>query len=199
MTLGVLNGWNSVVDGNDEKTLYAHATFTRPTVALSLLAMSGVERPVGASEGRAWRQLFDAHVTWHATAWLSLLLHVNGGFEPNRFGTSAWLASAAYARFRLSPLFFFVARGDFFFESRASGSQGTAEAIFWPAPWVSAVTATLDFRPHERVSFRLEYRHDHAAQNVYFAGRVEGDGAGSPYVPNSRFQDTLTLGVTAGF
>jgi hypothetical protein len=199
VTLAAYNGWNSVVDNNDEKSVSAQVTYTRSDVVVSVLYFGGVERPRGAPEGRAWRHLLDAYATWHATPWLSLLAHANGGFEPNQFGVSAWAAGALYARFRIVPQWFFVVRGDAFYEHVAGNSAGTASPIFWPAPWVASGTATVDFRPHERVSFRLEYRHDHAGADMFFGGEVVGDGIVVPFVVNRASQDTLTLGTTTWF
>ncbi len=200
VTLACYNGWNSVVDNNDEKSLSAQVTYTRPeSLALSLLYFTGVERPRGAVEGRAWRHLVDMHATFHATPRLSLMAHVNAGTEPNRIGTSAWAAGALYARFRVSKTLFLAARGDVFRERVPSGEGGAAAALFWPVPWVASGTATVDLRPHERASFRLEYRHDQAAGDMYFGDAVIGDGITTPFTPNRRAQDTVTAGVTTWF
>ncbi|MDC3958373.1 porin [Polyangium jinanense] len=202
LTLACYNGWNSVVDNNEEKSLGAQVTYTRPDkLALSLLYFTGVERPRGAPEGRAWRHLVDAHATVHPTDRLSFIAHLNGGTEPNRFGTSAWIAGALYARVRVSDKLYLAARGDAFHERVPSNGngEGAAAAIFWPVSWVASGTATADFRPHERASFRLEYRHDHAAGNMYFGGAVPGNGVDAPFVPNRPAQDTVTLGATTWF
>lgn len=197
ITIHSYNGWNSVVDNNDEKSIAAQLTYTRSDVVASFLYFTGVERPRGAAEGRAWRHDFDAHVTWYATPWLSLIAHANGGFEPNNFGVSAWGASALYARFRIIEQLHLAVRGGVFYERVPSNTTGRASPIFWPTPWVSSGTATLDYRPHERVSFRLEYRHDHAGGDMFFGGHVTGDGSiAAPFIPNHTSQDTLTLGVT---
>jgi hypothetical protein len=199
LSLAGYNGWNTVLDNNDEKSIAAQLTYTDPAVAVSVLYFTGVERPPDAPEGRAWRHLLDAHVTWHPTEWLSLLAHANGGVEPNDLGTSSWAAGALYARFRMLEELLAAVRFDAFYERAAEGAAGRASPIFWPAPWVSSATATLDFRPHERVSFRLEYRHDHAGADMFFGGAVEGDGTTDPFVANRRAQDTLSLGTTSWF
>lgn len=204
VTLAGFNGWNTVVDNNDEKSIAAQLTYTDPSLAVSVLYFTGVERPTGAPEGRPWRHLFDAHVTWHTTEWLSLALHVDGGLEPNAFGTSGWFASAAYARFRILPELFVAARGDVFLESAARNATGTASTIFWPAradgrdQWVSSGTLTLEVRPVDHILFRLEYRHDHAASDVFFGGTVPTDAMGQA-VMNRAAQDTVTAGATAWF
>jgi hypothetical protein len=200
VTLACYNGWNSVVDNNDEKSVSAQVTYTRPDkLALSMLYFGGVERPKGAPEGRPWRHLFDLHATWHASSRLSFIGHFNAGTEPNHFGTSAWIAGALYARLRASSKLFFAVRGDAFRESVPSSAPGPAAAIFWPVPWVASGTGTIDFRPHERTSFRLEYRHDQAAGNMFFGSAVTGDGTTTPFVLNRKTQDTVTLGATTWF
>lgn len=200
VTLAGYNGWNSVVDNNDEKSLSVQAVYTRPDkLVLSLLYFGGVERNPGAPEGRPWRHVFDAHATWTLTPWLSLLGHFDTGFERTVFGTDAWVAGALAARLRIVDQLFFAIRGDIFHESAASNSLGSASRIFFPASWVTSGTATIDYRPHERTSFRLEYRHDHAADDMYFARVVAGDGVSTPYVPNREYQDTITIGATAWF
>ncbi|MBN8609398.1 MAG: porin [Deltaproteobacteria bacterium] len=206
VTLAGYNGWNTVVDNNDEKSITAQITYTDPDrLAISVLYFTGVERPTGAPEGRAWRHLFDAHATWHATEWLSLLLHVNGGFEPNSFGTSGWFASALYARARILPELFLALRGDVFYESTARNGSGVAGTIFWPAhptaagQWVSSGTATVEVRAAEHVSFRFEYRHDHAASDIFFGGAVSTEATSGQFIANRASQDTLTAGATAWF
>ena len=196
--LGGYNGINNVVDNNREKSLHAQLLYKLPeTLDLSLLYFSGVERNAGAAEGRAWRHLFDAHVTWQARSWLALRLHGDAGFEPNAFGTSAWAAGALYARLRLHRSLFAALRGDFFYERVPSDGQGRATPIFWPVQWVSSGTATLEYLPLRWVSLRLEYRYDRAADRLYFGGSVLGDGKELPFVPDRRSQSTLTLGATA--
>lgn len=193
VTLAGYNGWNSVVDNNSGKSVSTQVTYTTSKLSSSLLYFGGSERSRGAPEGKAWRHLFDAHATWDATSRLSLRAHANTGFEPNEFGMSHWVAGALYARVRiLNPLFFAV-RGDAFYEHSSRNSVGGASPIFWPAPWVSSGTVTVDVRPHERVSLRLEFRHDHAGGDMFFGGEVASDGTASP---NRVSQDTLTLGAT---
>lgn len=63
---------------------------------------------------------------------------------------------------------------------------------------MSSGTLTLELRPVDHILFRLEYRHDHAASDLFFAGTVPTDAAGQ-FVMNRAFQDTFTLGATAWF
>lgn len=197
----VVNGWNSVTDNNRWKSLLVQGTYTIPDrLSLSLLYSGGVERPSGAPEGQPWRHLFDAWMQVDAAKWLSFAAQGNAGFEDNHFGRSSWYAFAAYVRGKPHEKLYLVGRFDRFGERVAKSGEGTASSIFWPVPWMSSLTATVDARPHPNVSVRAEYRHDMAGGNAFFKGTVTGDGsAASSFVPNASTQDTVTLGVTSWF
>lgn len=203
LSLAGYNGWNSVVDNNADKSVSAAVDYVvTDRVTAHALYFGGVERATDAPEAAGttpWRHVVDAYLAVYPTRWLSLMAHGNAGVEPNAFGVSWWAAGALYARVRLRPWLYLAARGDLFHETPASNAAGTASPIFWPARWVSSGTATLDARPHDNVSVRLEYRHDAAGGDTYFRGAVATDPATGAFVPNARTQDTLTLGATTWF
>jgi hypothetical protein len=201
-SLAIYNGWNSVVDNNTEKSILGYVSYHHTDKLLAqLLYFGGVEWPIGAPEGRAWRSDFDVYARWSALDWLSLMGEFNAGFDPNAFGTSAWYAGALYTRFRALSWLYLALRGDRFYEHLGTGAAGTAPPIFWGgAKWVTEGTATVDVQPIDRVIVRLEYRHDQAESPLYFRGSVGGSGtAASPFVANSETQDTLTVGATTWF
>lgn len=197
----VMNGWNTVLDNNDEKTLHAQLAWTIPGIVVANLQyMTGVERPRDAPErvpgGTApWRHTFDLNATITPTEWLGLQGQVTGGLEPNAFGTSGYLAGALAVRVVPNEWLALSARGDFFWEQVPAG----ATSIFWPVEWVSSATGSVELRPHSTVSLRIEYRHDHASGDAYYQGAVATDPVSGNFVRNARWQDTLTLGATAWF
>jgi hypothetical protein len=201
--VAVLNGWNSIVDNNEAKSVESHITYRVPNkVTAQLLYFGGIERNSGVPEGAYWRHHFDAVGAYDATTWLQLAAQADYGFEPNRFGTARWYAGALAARAKAFDWLYLVARGDRFYEQLASDRTGTSTPLFWNGvEWVSSITATVDVRPHDNISVRLELRHDQADGLLYFTGdRVVGDGStASPYRPNARSQQTLLLGATAWF
>ncbi len=199
LTVAGYNGWNSVVDNNPEKSVSVQVVLSRPSLIGSLLYFGGVERSKNAPEGRPWRHLFDAHLTWHARNWLSLLAHLNAGFEMTRFGASSWRGAALYARLKAIETLYLTVRTDIFSESVADNGTEKASALFFPSPWVASATVTIEYRPISRVSLRMEYRKDASAAPIYFRGSVETDGASEPFRPNTQGQDTLTLGITSWF
>lgn len=198
-TLHAYNGWNSVVDNNAYPSVAVSAAYAGERVTGQLQYFGGIERDPDAPEGRAWRHLLDAYATFTVSTDVRVMLHGNGGVEPNDVGLSSWLAAAAYAKVQLSPTLYGAFRADHFREWVPAAGGATARAIFWPTDWISSATATLAYQPTDGASLRLELRHDHADSNVFFGGDVAGDGITAPYEPNRRSQQTATLGATAWF
>lgn len=197
--LHVYNGWNTVVDNNGTPSVAASAAYTGGKTTAQLLYFGGIERPSGAPEGQAWRNLFDVIVQHAVTDELTLIAHADAGLEPNAVGTSSWIAGAAYAKYAIDEAVYVAVRGDYFYEKVADDGTTTASAIFWPTRWVSSGTATLGYQPADNVSLRFEYRHDHAASDAFFGGTVATDPMSMAFVPNRHMQDTALVGVTAWF
>ena len=200
-TISVFNGWNTVVDNNEEKSVEANVNYKKDKLTVQALYFGGVERPGGAPEGPYWRHHFDVTAEVDPTIWLSFAGQADYGWEPNRFGTAKWAAGALYARVRPIEHVYVALRGDHFHEDLATNAAGASAPLFWGGvEWVSSATATLEVQPHDQISLRLEYRHDFAAAPLYFGQDVQGDGsAANPYVANARTQDTALLGATAWF
>jgi hypothetical protein len=208
-TVAVYNGWNGIVDNNEEKSIETHTTYhVAEKLMIRGLYFGGVERPTGSAEGPYWRHHFNAVVQWQIADWLASAAQADYGFEPNRFGTARWWAAAAAVRVRVLPILkglYFVYRGDRFHEhlaTRSSRPGQSSSPLFWGgAEWVTSGTSTLDFRPHDNISIRLEHRLDVAEAPLYFRGdNIQGDGSSAnPFIPNTRYQETILLGTTAWF
>ncbi len=203
-TLAVFNGWNSVVDNNEEKSIQTNLTYKVPEkILVQALYFGGIERPTGSPEGPYVRHHFDAFAQWDATTSLSFAAQADYGWEPSRIATARWIAGALYARVKPVDRFYVALRADRFHEHLATNNATgqVSSPIFWNGvEWVSSQTATLDYRPHDQISLRLEYRHDIADTPLYFGRDVTGTGSSTdPYVPDRRTQDTLLLGGTAWF
>jgi hypothetical protein len=188
VAFGVFNGWNSVVDNNVAKSVLLQYTYAPSAdVTFNALYFGGIERDRADAAGVAWRSLFDVYLRVRVGRRVTVMGHLNAGFEPNNFGVNYWSAAAAYARFELTDTLRLALRADFFFDR--APAMGTR--IFWAADWMTSQTATLEYAPFEHLSARLEYRHDHAEAPVFYQGSATDPSAAS--------QDTLTLGMVAGF
>lgn len=201
LATGVFNGWNNVVDNNDEKSVMAQATYKHEEdLTAAFTYFGGVEREGGAEEGRAWRHTGHAFVEVDATSWFELAGETSGGWEATRFGTHWFASTAAYARVKMLDFLYAAVRGDRVFEDAAANDAGTSQAILFPTKHVTSATATLDARPVKGISGRLELRHDVARDDLYFRGEVQGSGSSAdPYVPNAKTQTSLLVGAVAWF
>jgi hypothetical protein len=219
------NGWNSVVDNNDDKSIAAQFTYALgDRLTFSALYFGGVERPFGETNGRGWRHLFDSWAQVNATSWLSFMVHANGGFEPVYAGEAMgrsdwrglqwWAAGAAYARVRPLRWAYLALRGDFLIESISDEPVGPSgmvdvsrrpQVIFFSSDRVAATrvasaTATLDLRPFDNVSIRAEYRHDNADAPIYYDdNNLSRPGVDPRLIGRRATQNTLTIGMTAWY
>lgn len=194
-SVSLFNGWNSVVDNNEQKSVQTNTTFRAgEDLSVNALYFGGVERAAGSIEGSTWRHLFELSARARLASRVAAVVQADYGFEPNRIGTARWWALAAMIRLRLAEPLHLVFRGDRFHEHLATDATRSSEPLFWGgSEWVTSGTATLDLRPHDRISFRLEGRHDASERPLYFTR-----GA-APDAPNARTQTTLLLGATAWF
>lgn len=188
LAAGVFNGWNSVVDNNVAKSVLLQYTYA-PSADLTLNALyfGGIERDRADAAGVAWRSLFDVYLRARVARRVTLMAHLDAGFEPNARGLNRWFAVAGYARFELTDALRLALRADFFLDGAPPGGQ----RIFWAADWMTSQTVTLEYAPLEHLSVRAEYRHDHAAAPVFFEAGATG--------PTTARQNTLTLGMVTGF
>lgn len=207
LVLWAVNGWNTILDNNDEKSLALQLVVTIDDVlTANAIYFTGVERGTGSTERQLapgddvpWRHMLDLNATITPNAWLGIITQLNGGFEPTRLGLAAWVAGALSIRVRPIEWLGLSARGDFFWERVPTG----AGAIFWGgSEWVQGTTVGVDLHPEDHVSLRIEYRHDESAGALYYAGNVahaDPTMPSTPWVANARSQDTITIGTTAWF
>ena len=198
---GIFNGWNTVVDNNDEKSFLIQGQYKiDDKVSTSLAYFGGVEREGGAEEGRAWRHAVDGYAQADVATWLQLAAEGSGGLERTRFGSHWFAGTAAYVRAKTTDWLYVALRGDRLWEEPAAGLGGVSRPFLIPVKHVTSATATLDARPTKGLSLRLEYRHDRAEEDLFFKGPVTGDGSDArPYVPNARYQNSLLAGAVAWF
>lgn len=190
---GIFNGWNNIVDNNDEKSILLQAQYkVKERISTSVAYFGGVERDGGAPEGRPWRHAMDAYAQIDATDWLQLAAEVSGGIEKTRFGLHWFAATAVYTRAKTLEWLYVALRADRLWEDPAANALGTSRSYLVPAKHVTSLTATLDARPLKGLSLRLEYRHDRAQEDLYF-GSTPSD------IPNRRFQNSLLGGAVVWF
>lgn len=186
-TLGLLNGWNAAIDGDADKSVLLRLSYAddlgRSFSALYLVGTEGLQR----------RHLFDGYGTFPVVDRLWVQAHLDGGFVEGSPRT--WFGGALALRLTVVEPgaldlagIWLALRGDALHEGALTAAAG--DSFFFGASWVSSLTGTLEVRPADGLSVRLEGRYDGAASPIFGpcaldAGRCTQDRA------------TITLGATA--
>jgi hypothetical protein len=197
----LVNGWNNGFETNSTPSGALQLTYDDGSGTTgSVVYFVGNERKRGetGTVGRPLRHMVDAWITKPLNDSFAVGLHGNVGMENNDVGKNQWLATAAYARAKLSPWMFLAARGDVF---RENAADPAAPLFFLSAngtEWVASGTLTLDMRPTDNTSFRIEGRYDRADGDVFFKQSVP-DSGGVTNVFNTRAQKTLLIGMNTTF
>jgi hypothetical protein len=195
----VCNGWNSVLDNNEAKSVMAQALWTTTKVQAGVLYMGGNERTTDAKEGTPWRNLGDAWITAQLGERFWLMAHVDGGMEETKQGTASWFGAALYAKAQLAEKWFVALRGDTLGEQQATDAAGvTSDPILIPVKRISSATLTFDYRPTTFLLIRAEGRGDMTDGLGFIDDKATFSAAGDP-IANASKRVTATLGVTAWF
>lgn len=201
---GVFNGWDQIV--SDEtlfKTGLVELSYERGEELLWNLQYGvGIERTRADPEGPYPRHVFDGWVIWQINRRVGVKANVFAGFEPNRFGNQWWAGAALYGQFRFTDWLYLAARVDVLHEEVP---RGASAITFDGASTIGSGTLTLEGRPVDHVSLRLEVRHDEADGDVFFNDQVRrvstmpGMSGGNDWIPNARQQTTVLVGATTWF
>jgi len=182
----VVNGWNSVVDNNNAKTVVLTGTATFSKFAWAFGWHGGPENP-GTSTG--WHHLIDTTLTVTPTSKVSAYInydyhqqrHQNSSSFPD--GTfTAWQGVAAALKLQANDNWAFTGRGEWFHD-RQGHSTGLAQTL-------KEVTITGEYKLAEGLLTRAEYRHDWSDQPFFERGNFPG---------SYNSQDTFSVAFVAFF
>ncbi len=160
ITVGGNNGWDNLVDDNNQKSIEGMIALTpSDMITLTVEGMSGVE---AGTTGQGVRNLIDSVLT--VTPFEALTLVVNGDYGTQKKGAAAgrvarWWGVAGYINYQLNPQWRIALRGEYF-DDRDGFRSGTAQR------WKEG-TVTVAFAPTEHVEFRGEYRHDQSNKRSF--------------------------------
>ena len=192
--VGVSNGWDLVDDTNQGKTIeLGFASTPLDGVTLGSTYMVGAEQ---AGDNSHQRHLLDIVLGWQPIEPLQLKLNYDYGSEDD--GASAvvhdnavWQGLAAYARYAVNDRLALAARGEFFNDADGvrtaftSGINGITDDDIK----LYEFTLTGEYKLHEHLIGRLEYRHDTANARIF---RSDDQGQRS-------YQDTIAMEFIAPF
>lgn len=187
LDLGVVNGWDNVVDNNGGKTAHG-ALMVKPGTDKLTMTLGGAFGPEQDNSDGNFRALLDAVVTWNALENLTFVGNFDLGKEEGIGGTgfANWWGFAGYAHWRATDLFGLTARGEYFAEDTPAG-VGVRTAT--GASKIGEGTLTAHFYLFEGFDLRAEYRHDLAANSIF----VKSSGA------TTKHQGTVGLEAVYAF
>jgi Putative beta-barrel porin-2, OmpL-like. bbp2 len=221
VTLGVNNGWDSITDANDGKTVEGQLNLT-PTANTSFV-LNGIYGAEQVNRGNTQRWVIDPIATWHTPlTGLQLVgefvygsegppisvvpLFTSHGNSLNKFpagpngtvtfpNTATWSAAAGYIVYDWTESIEFALRGEWFRDA-----QGVRTGL---RQTLGEVTGTLNYKVPGVTGLlaRLEYRHDESNQKPFFSNQLAP--IGSPLFPNPLHtyagQDTVMAAAVYSF
>lgn len=188
-TAGVqlVNGWNNFTDNNSGKTVGLTGAWVKPKFTLNTNYYVG---PENSHTNRGYRNLFDGVLLLTPTPKLNAYINYDYGQNRNAIQTasgayrastlSRWQGVALDLHYQATPKIAFSPRWE-----RFSDPEGFSTGL---AQNLREFTLTGEYKIHEGVLSRIEYRRDHSDQDFFQRG------AGT--VPS---QSTLEVALIAYF
>ena len=188
MSLGLVNGWDNVVDNNDGKSLHGMFTYApSPKCSISISGTYGPEQSthqvtdnVGNTltvhAGRSKRLMVTTLVTVKPTDQLTLILDHNYGNEGDvvpRDGllrTAQWQGAAGYIIYAFTDNLSGTLRAEIFADMDGMRTLAAGVNGFGPGNQATyyELTPTLTYKVAEGLFWRNEYRHDESDSKRVF-------------------------------
>jgi hypothetical protein len=174
--LQLLNGWQTIGDNNDGKSLGAQLAYSADKLSVSINGFVGPEQPGNDDD---LRLLGDFVLTYKATPSLSLGAAFDAAREGRPDGDSvSWTGVGGYLRFaRPGSRIALALRGEYY-DDEDGAISGIAQTL-------KEFTATLEQRPHDHLILKLEGRYEKSSAEVFGLDALDADGA--PLRKDSQF------------
>ena len=182
-TVSVLNGWNSVADNNNFKTLGLMLSYAvLPSTGITVCGISGVEQTEPSIVGK--RNVVNLIITHNLTDNLSLALDADYGEERLPLGLATWKGEAVYGKYVLDPKSAVAVRYEMYNDGSDFSPLSTG------ASKLSELTATYEYKPYDNLILRGEVRND-MSDKAFF------DGTSAPGTEKSQL--TFLVGAIVTF
>ena len=194
--VGVNNGWDVVDDNNQAKTVeLGFSAVPIEKTSLGVTYMFGAEQ---TGNNNNQRHLLDLVAGWQPIEPLQLKLNYDYGWEDDAVATggitgnnAVWQGLAGYARYAINDRAAVSLRGEFFndMDGVRTAINGGINGIVSSGVKLYEWTLTGEYKLHEHLIGRLEYRHDGSNEKV-FRNRDVGQRS---------YQDTVAVEFIAPF
>jgi hypothetical protein len=179
VTLGIVNGWDNVVDSNDGKSVTGNFTLTPvEQFALSINGIYGAEQP---DRGDSKRGVADIIATIKPVENFAIILNYDYGNESDLEvgGHEEWNAFSGILAYDLPDVFAvpvgFALRGEYFDDSDGTRLPTPSGDGYGDSQDAWEVTTTLKVVLAEGLMFRTEYRYDSAKNQLFEKDPVGAD------------------------
>jgi hypothetical protein len=166
-TVHVVNGWNSVADNNDHKSIGLTLNYApSPSTSIIVNAIDGFEQAAGFDTGK--KKVFDVIVIHQLSDAFTLALNLDYGDERLAVaGTSStvlptWKGLALYGRYAIGSKSAVAVRGELF-----DDPMGYATGLGVPRLDVKEVTGTYEYKFADALVVRGETRYDFSNTTVF--------------------------------
>jgi len=192
LDLGVVNGWNNVIDNNNGKSIHGMLTI-KPVDKVTWL-IGGTFGPENTGIDGNIRALIDTTLTYAPTEQLSFALNYDLGRDSalaggKTNGVADWQGVAVYAHWKPMDSFGLSLRGEFFKDDvgfiAPANLSGTAVA----SNKLGEGTLTTHWYLADGLDLRFELRHDQGNKTSF----AKGSGT------NKKFQDTIASQLVYSF
>lgn len=184
--LHILNGWQTIGDGNDGKSVGAQIAYAYGDLSLSLNGFLGPEL---AGNDDDLRLMGDVVLTYKATPSLTLGVSGDAAREDRPDGAQvSWMGVGGYLRFAPPASRTALALRGEYYDDEDGAISGIAQTL-------KEVTATVEHRPADHLILKLEGRYDRSSAEVFGRDALDADGA--PL--RKRQQFIVLLGAVATF
>ncbi len=188
LDLGVVNGWNNVLDNNNGKSI--HGMLTIKPIETVTWYLGGTFGPETGGNDRTIRSLLDTTVTYAPVEIWAFTLNYNLGRDAGIAGASSgaadWQGFAAYADWKTTDTYGFTLRGEYYDDD--VGTLGLPTGATASGKLFEG-TLTSHWYLTDGMDLRFEYRHDQG-NNASF---LKGNGT------SKKFQDTLGTQLVYAF
>jgi len=185
LSLGLVNGWDTVADNNDGKSLHGMFTYTPdPKFSIALSATYGPEQSTHqvpdnngkeliVHAGRSKRLMLTPLITVKPTDALTLIVDYNYGNESDvepRDGllrTAQWNGAAGYVIYAFTDSLSGTLRAEVFADDGGTRTLGTSTAGNGRSATYYEFTPTISYKLLDGLFWRNEYRHDESSRQVF--------------------------------
>jgi hypothetical protein len=161
--LHVVNGWQTIADNNEAKSVGTQIAYTGGRLSAAFNTLVGPELP---NDNKHLRALGDLVATYKPVSPLSLGFSLDRGRQDLPGNNAAnWLCASVWSRYAVDDRHAFAMRAEKF-RDPDNGISGFAQTL-------TGATLTYEYRPAPSLILKLEGRHDHSTAPVF----AKGNGA----------------------